>query len=143
MWEFGDSGDRWNNSRKAPLERERERKERLAKERQSREKAGLRSLESICSTDSFGFEGRLNLQPLQTVPVDPAEEGMLPDLPLRVQSSSQTLGRVLGQELGWMQVEKRRRKREARTAMRNLATLKKHGRYSPACRISLAAANLQ
>lgn len=38
MWEFGDSGDRWNNSLKAPLEREerekRERRERLAEDRQ-------------------------------------------------------------------------------------------------------------
>lgn len=103
---------------------ERKREERETGKGETEQREG-RSEESICSTDSFGFEGRLNLQPLQTVPVDPAEEGMLPDLPLRVQSSSQTLGRVLGQELGWMQVEKRRRRREARTAMRNLATLKK------------------
>lgn len=78
---------------------------RLAKERQipeeQREKTGLWSLESICSTDSFGFEGRLNLQPLQTVPVDPAEERMFPDLSLRVCSSSKALGRVLCQELGY------------------------------------------
>lgn len=99
------------NSLKAPLEREgeREREERRKcrdwqrKDRfqKSREKAGLWSLKSICSTDSFGFEGRLNLQPFQTVPVDPTEERMFPDLPLRVCSSSKTLGRVLCQELGY------------------------------------------
>ena len=102
------------NSLKVPLEIERE-KERGREEREgsaetdkkkdrfqkSSEKTALWSLESICSTDSFGFEGRLNLQPLQTVPVDPAEERMFPDLPLRVRPPSKTLGRVFCQELGY------------------------------------------
>lgn len=92
------------NSLKAPSEeREGDKEDWQRKDRfqKSREKTGLWSLESICSTDSFGFEGRRNLQPLQTVPVNPAEERMLPDLPLGVHSSSKTLGRVLCQELGY------------------------------------------
>lgn len=100
MWESRASEDRWKKETASEGESEGER-ERLAKERQiPGEERGVWSPESIWPTDSFGFEGRLNLQPLQTVPVDPAEEGMLPDLPLRVRSPSETLGRVLCQELG-------------------------------------------
>lgn len=50
-------------------------------------------------TDSSGFERRLDLQSLQPFPVDPAEEQMILDVPLGVLSSTQTLARVLRQEL--------------------------------------------
>lgn len=60
-------------------------------------------------TDTSGFEGRLYLQSLQSVPVYPAEKRMLPQLCLRILSSTQTLNRVLGEELGEKQMEKERK----------------------------------
>lgn len=54
----------------------------------------------IGDTDTSGFEGRLYLQSLQPVPVYPAEKRMLPQLSLGILSSTQTLNRVLGEELG-------------------------------------------
>lgn len=57
-------------------------------------------------TDSSGFEGSLYLQSLQSVPVYPAEKRMLPQLSLCILSSTQTLSRVLGEELGEKQMEK-------------------------------------
>lgn len=50
-------------------------------------------------TDSSGFERWRDFQSLQTVPVNPAEERMLSDLPLCIFSFTQALGRVLCQEL--------------------------------------------
>lgn len=50
-------------------------------------------------TDSSGFKWRGDLQSLQSVPVEPSEEWVLPDVPLTILSSTKTLGWVLGQEL--------------------------------------------
>lgn len=61
--------------------------------------------EVIGDTDTSGFEGRLYLQSLQPVPVYPAEKWMLPQLSLCFLSSTQTLGRVLREELGEKQME--------------------------------------
>lgn len=61
---------------------------------------------AIVDTDTSGFEGRLYLQSLQPVPVYPAEKRMLPQLSLCILSSTQTLSRVLGEELGEKQMEK-------------------------------------
>lgn len=57
-------------------------------------------------TYSLWLEGRLDLLPLQLIPVDVAEERVLLDVPLSFWATSQSLGRVLGHQLG----ERKRRK---------------------------------
>lgn len=51
-------------------------------------------------TYSLWLEGRLDLLPLQFVPVDVAEERVLLDVPLPFGAASEALGRVLGHQLG-------------------------------------------
>lgn len=50
-------------------------------------------------THHFGLEGRLDLPVLQLLPVDPAEEGVLPHVPLALGPTAQPLGGVLGHQL--------------------------------------------
>lgn len=47
-------------------------------------------------TYHFGFERRLYLPVLEAFPVDASEEGVLPDVPLSLQTAAQTLGWMLG-----------------------------------------------